>query len=284
LKLAWIAAGTASMAIALAGRAHAKPAAKHPTPPRPAPRPAPPIPMLPSVGQVTIDVARDRVVVAEDIRLPRGDWASGGLDFFVAFGAPGTPLALDARIAPEAGVPAASAGEASEAVEVEASVHLDASARPLLGSPRMAGVVVRLKEEQLQRVYARGDVATLRLRSLLQPPPAGSDGSRDVVVRIGTAGTAGPLGPEGAQPLTLGRVEVRSLEARTRLVRAEASLCGPEADPWPLSVTLTQSTQNTQSGPPSARAAPREPRPRGLSPELAVRHPSDDLCVRWWTR
>ena len=244
--------------------------------------------MLPSVGQVTIDVARDRVVVAEDIRLPRGDWASGGLDLFVAFGAPGTPLALDARLAAEAtAAPAASAGEASEAVAVEASVHLDASARPLLGSPHMAGVVVRLKEAQLQRVYAQGDVATLHLRSLLQPPPAGSDGSRDVVVRIGTAGTTGPLGPEGAQPLTLGRVEVRSLEARTRLARAEASLCGPEADPWPLSVTVTQSTQGTQgtqSRPPSAGAAPRDPRPRGLAPELAVRHASDDLCVRWWTR
>jgi hypothetical protein len=56
--------------------------------------------MLPSIARVRVEAARDRVVVLEEVNLPRGDWQSGGLDLFVAFGAPGTPVAVDAKLAP----------------------------------------------------------------------------------------------------------------------------------------------------------------------------------------
>ena len=88
------------------GTAHAKPPAGHPPThsgfpgPHSFARPAPPLPMLPSVARVRIEAARDRVVLLEEVNLPRGDWRSGGLDLFVAFGAPGTPVAVDARLTP----------------------------------------------------------------------------------------------------------------------------------------------------------------------------------------
>ena len=74
--------------------------------PPPAPvvwvRPRAPLPMLPSVARVRVEVARERVVVEEEVALPRGAWSSGGLDLHAAFGAPGTPTAVDAQISAEA--------------------------------------------------------------------------------------------------------------------------------------------------------------------------------------
>jgi hypothetical protein len=275
VKVLGIAVGAAIM---LAGHAQAKSSAARAAlarpaaaaAPRPARRPAPPLPMLPRVAKVTVEVGRDRVVVVEDVTLPRGDWQSGGLDLFVAFGAPGTPEAFDARIAPAVATPSA-AGDATssgdtegEPVATESAVRRDVSAQPLLGPALMAGVVVRIKEAQLRRVYAGADAARLRLRSLIVPPAAGPDGAHDVVVRLGTT---------DGQPLTLGSVEVRALQARARMLRAEASLCGPEADAWPLSVTLA---------PRGNAAHDRTPPATTIAPELAVRHATDDLCVRWW--
>jgi hypothetical protein len=264
VRLVWLSGGAI---VALAAHAYAKPAASHAAAhpaaavaPHPMRRPAPPLPMLPRIAEVIVEVAHDRVVVVEDVALPRGDWESGGIDLFVAFGAPGTPGAFDARL-----VSSGPGADEGEQIAAESAVRRDSSEQPLLGPPLMAGVAVRIKEAQLQRAYARGDAVTLRLRSLLDVPAAANDGARDVVVR---------LGADEGRPLTLTRVEVRSLETRTTIVRAQASLCGDEADPWPLSVAVAGKGE-----------APR-PRVAGsttIAPELAVRHPGDDLCVRWWT-
>jgi len=222
--------------------------------------------MLPRVANVTVEVEADRVIVVEDIVLPRGEWRSGGLDLCVAFGAPGVPAALDARIvaAPSSAGDAARTGtDEGEPVLTEPATRCEAYMQPLLGSSRMAGVVARIKEGQLRRAYAHANAARLRLRTLLQPPAVGADGVRDVVVRLGAA---------DGRPLTLGHIDVRSLDAHIRLVRAEASLCGPEADARPLSVTLG-----------TADGSSNEPAPGAtLPPEIAVRHASDDLCIRWW--
>jgi hypothetical protein len=126
----------------------------------------------------------------------------------------------------------------------------------------MAGVVAHVKEAQLRRVYAAGDSAILRIRSLLVAPAADATGARDVVVRLGVA---------GGLPLTLGRIQVASLEPQPWITRAEATLCGPEASTWPLTVTLLG------KGPGSARTLRST-----LAPEAALRHASDDLCIRWW--
>ena len=270
----------AGIFLVLTGPAHAKPPANgantantkrggghHDAPPSPPAwtRPAPPLPLLPRVGRVRVEAARDRVVVVEDVILPRGDWESGGLDLYVAFGAPGTPTAIDARlVTPQAGGLDAHPEESGDPVVLEPSPHRNAGAQPLLGKPQMAGVVAHVKEAQLRRAYAAGEVAVLRLRSLLVAPAADATGARDVVVR---------LGAPGGLPITLGRIQVASLEPQPWITRAEATLCGPEASPLPLGVTVVGKAGDA---PPPSRGA--------VAPEFALRHASDDLCIRWWGR
>jgi hypothetical protein len=250
------------------GTAHARPTpprgAAHPppAPPHVAVHLAPPLPMVPGVARVRVEAARDHVVVTEELTLPRGDWQSGGLDLYVAFGAPGTPSAVDAHLLElPAGATEPKPDDPGDPVAVEPAVRHSVSTQLLLGRPSMAGVVLHVKDAQLRRVYAGGDVATLRIRSLLPPPAAGAGGARDIVVRLGIA---------AGQTMTLAKVQLVSLEPKAWITRAEASLCGPDADPWPLSVALTPR-------PPDAPSAPT------IAPSMAVRHGSDDLCVRWWT-
>jgi hypothetical protein len=227
-------------------------------------RAAAPLPMLPNVSRVRLEVARDRAILVEEVSLPRGDWSSGGLDLYVAFGAPGTPLAIDARLVPlQSGGSESPSDDAGEAVSVEPAVRRPPSAQPLLGKPQMAGVVVRVKDSQLRHSYAVAGVAALRVRSLLSPPAADAEGARDVVVRLGVT---------GGLPLTLGKIQVVSLEARPWVARVEANLCGPEAETLPLAVAvLPRPSQH----PPRPSSAP-------IAPPFAVRHASDDLCIRWW--
>jgi hypothetical protein len=254
--------------VALGGVAHAKPTPRGGTKPPPAPphvyvRPAPPLPMLPGIARVRVEAARDHVVVLEEVSLPRGDWQAGGLDLYVAFGAPGTPSAVDARLVPvPTGATEARADDVGEPVAVEPVVRHTPGSQPLLGRPSMAGVVLHVKGTQLVHAYGLGDVAALRVRSLLPAPAAEAGGVRDVVVRLGIAGGA---------PLTLGKVQVVSLEPTAWITRAEATLCGPEADPWPLSLTLSPKPAD-----PPPFASPT------IAPSMAVRHASDDLCIRWW--
>ncbi len=264
--------GAAGIVVALAGHSHAKPAPKHPVARAAAPalppvhvRPAPPLPLLPRVGRVRVEAAPDRVVVVEDVVLPKGDWESGGLDLYVAFGSPGTPIAIDARlIVPSPGGLDSRPEEAGDPVALDHASRRTPAEQPLLGRPQMAGVVVHVKEAQLRRAYAAGEAAVLRLRSLLMAPAPDATGARDVVVRVGAA---------GGLPLTLGRIQVGSLEARPWITRAEASLCGPEAATWPLSVTVVG---NAPGAPKPSASRPT------IAPEAAVRHASDDLCIRWW--
>jgi hypothetical protein len=256
----------AGIVVALAGHPLAK-APKHPpVRPPPAPayvRPAPPLPVLPRVGRVRVEAAPDRVVVVEDVVLAKADWESGGLDLYLAFGSPGTPIAIDARlIAPSPGGLDSRPEESGDPVVLEHAARRNAGSQPLLGRPQMAGVVAHVKEAQLRRAYAVGEVAVLRLRSLLMAPAADATGARDVVVRLGAA---------NGLPLTLGRIQVASLEAQPWITRAEASLCGPDAAPEPLTVTLV--------GKAPGAARPAKPT---IAPESAVRHATDDLCIRWW--
>ncbi len=252
-------------ALPLLAGPHAKPPPPLPAhaPPHVFVHPARPLPMLPSVSRVRVEAARDRVVVLEEIALPRGDWTSGGLDLYAAFGAPGTPLAVDARLVPvPAGQSESRLEDAGEAVTVELAVRHLPSANLLLGRPNMAGFVVRVKDAALRAAFASGDVAALRIRSLLAPPAADAKGARDVIVRLGI---------DGGLPLTLSKVQVVSAEPQPWITRAEATLCGPDADPLPLTVSLSPKPAGAPAGSPPT-----------VAPALATRHGSDDLCVRWW--
>ena len=126
----------------------------------------------------------------------------------------------------------------------------------------MAGVVVRIKDAQLRAAFAASDTLALRVRSLLAAPAADGVGAREVVVRLGI---------DGGLPLTLSRVQVASSEAAPWITRAEARLCGPDADAFPLSVALLPRPGGAPAGSPPT-----------LAPALATRHASDDLCVRYW--
>jgi len=230
-------------------------------------RPAQPLPMLPSVARVRVEAARDRVIVIEELNLPRGEWRSGGLDPYVAFGVPGPPIAVDAHLvaAPPDSLEAR-ADDPGDTLMVEPAVRRTPGAQLLLGRPQMAGVVIHIRESDLRRAYATSDLASLRLRSLLPPPAADSRGARDVVVRLGNAGDL---------PLTLLRVQVLSVEARPWITRARATLCGPEADERPLSLTLLPKAAASGQGAEAWSDAP-------IAPVLSVRHATDDLCIRWW--
>jgi hypothetical protein len=253
--------------------AHGKPPAAAPVaahPPAPAQRawarPAPPLPMLPNLGRVRVEVAREHVTVVEEIHLPRGDWQRGGLDLYVAFGSPGMPVAVDARLVAAApGTTELRPEDAGDALSVEPAVHQSPSAQLLLGPPNMAGVVVHVKDAELRRTYATAEVAGVRLRSLLAAPAADATGERAIVVRLGVA---------GGLPITLGRVQVVSLEPASWIERAEATLCGPDAEIRPLALSILPKAAAPQA--PGGSVQPP------IAPAMAVRHASDDLCIRWW--
>jgi hypothetical protein len=239
--------------------------------PRTAPRAATPLPMLPSVSRVRVEIAHNRIVAIEEVSLPRGDWRSGGLDLYVAFGAPGVPVAIDAHLFPvDPQAPESRPEDSGSAMTIEPAVRRSTGAQLLLGPANMAGVVVRVKESDLRRAYAASDVASLRIRSLLDPPVADPHGARDIVVRLGISGDV---------PLTLGHVQLVSLDADRPIAGAEATLCGPEADPVPLAVKVVPS--RAELAPPAAAAGLPPARGR-IAPAMAVRHASDDLCIRWW--
>jgi hypothetical protein len=203
------------------------------------------------------------VTVLEDVHLPRGDWQSGGLDLYVAFGSPGMPIAVDARlVAGAAGAIELRADDAGDALSVQPAVRPSTSTQLLLGPAHMAGVVVHVKDADLRRAYAASDLAGVRLRSLLGAPATDASGERAIVVRLGVA---------DGLPITLGRLQVVSLEPSPWIQRAEATLCGPDAEARPLAVSLQPKPAGPQTGSTSA-----------IAPAMAVRHASDDLCVRWW--
>lgn len=271
-----------AVTLALFGRLPQLPA---PTPTHPPALPPPalatrevPVPILASLARVRVEEARDRVLVIEEINLPRGDWQTGSLDLYVAFGSPGPPIAVDARlIALPTGHTEARLDDAGDPVTVQSAARTSPAVQVVLGRRQMAGVALRVKESQLRSAYGSSDLAVVRVRTLIHPPAIDDDGARDVVVRLGVS---------GGLPITLGRIQVASLEKGEGLSRAQARLCGPEADPWPLSVALAPSGANPASGVAelSSNPAARSPeRVATLAPSLASRHASDDLCIRWWT-
>ena len=241
--------------------------AKPPHRPHHGGRVTPPLTSLPTISRVRIEAARDRLVVVHDITLPRGAWEKGDMDLFVAFGAPGAPKAFDARLLSlKEGELEASPDDGGDPVATERAPHRPPTAQMLIGRAQMAGAILHLKDAQYRRALAAStaDTAVLRTRTLIDLPAEDAQTGHELVVRLGIT---------GENPLTLGRVQLVSLEQRPWVTRAEAQLCGPEADPWPLSIGVTPK-------PPSLPPAPAK---GPIAPRMALRHATDDLCVRFWT-
>lgn len=248
---------------------------------RPAPvMPVAPLAMLPSIPRVRIEVLKSQLVVIEEINLPRGEWNNEALDFYVAFGAPGAPRAVDAKlVAVGDGSLEPEDDDSGEPLVVDRAAHRPASAHPLLGRDSMAGVVVHVKRESLARALAPGNMAALRIRTALDLPEEDSGGAHGVVVRLGASrGT----------PLTLGRLALIARPGAAVLARAEAQLCGSEADAAPLAIAIVPRPPPSASPAPlgtaADAAAPASPPIAPIAPVLAVRHATDDLCVRFWTQ
>jgi len=247
------------------------PAPKPPTAPvRVAPPPQKPsvrLPSLPSLGRVRVEVGTGGVLVVQDVNIPKGDWSTGDVAVYVAFGAPGVPEALDAFVLSVAdGALGPREGDVGEAVTVERAPRRPASVEALLGPETMAGVVVRIESAAFARATEAGRMATLRVRSAIASPRPADDGGREVLVRLGSArGT----------PLTLGLIEVVPRDAKSELQRVEAALVGPEADDHPLAVAFPAVTL-------SAAQRDKLRNRSAIAPVLAVRHGSDDLVVRYW--
>lgn len=218
----------------------------------------PPLPWLPVVARVRVEVGIDHVLVVHVVRFGRGEWIAGDVDLHVAFGAPGVPRAVDARLAalPESALEPRP-GDALEPVPADPSPRRSGRAHAFLGPETMAGVVLHLREPALRRAFAGSGVAALQIRTLL-PLPAAVAGARELVVRLGVPGGA---------PVALNAIELASRDARVTVLRAEAALCGPDADPHPLAV----------------RGAGVRPDPAAIAPLHAVRRSTDDLCVRLLT-
>lgn len=233
--------------------------------PRPSPPPPPPplvpMPSLPVLSRIRIDVGKDALLVTYDVSLARGDWRSGDQRFYVAFGAPGTPSALDAKIfAATATGHLPDAEAVGEQLLVERAARRPSYAQLLLGPADMAGVVVRISEPSFVRATAAAKGAVVRLRTVVEMPAADQEGAHDLVLRLGSA-----LGT----PLTVGEVVVHSSEGSDVLQRVEAKYCGPYAEPYPVAVTAD----------PGVLPYRRWPAP--ASPPLLRRHGSDDLCLRF---
>jgi hypothetical protein len=184
----------------------------------------------------------------------------------VAFGAPGVPRAIDARIsaarADDGGVPD---GASFEPIPIERAFRRPANARLLLGSGAMAGAVLRVRDSTFRRATEATGIALVRVRTLIDLPAADVRTGHEVVIR---------LGAHEGEPYALETIEVASDDPRPWLTRAEAHLCGPDADPWPLALRLGPVADGNPVLPVSTSP---------VAPVLSVRHPSDDLCVRFWT-
>jgi len=215
--------------------------------------------MLPSIARVKVTHHGGKTYsVIHEINLPRGEWKGELLRFHIAFGAPG-PRAVDAHlVAVGDGALEAEDDEAGEVLTTERVPRRPTNAHSLLGRDTMAGVVVTIKGESLTKALARGEMASLRIRSVVEATEPDATGATSLVVRLGASrGT----------PLTLGRIVALSVPPTTPLVRAAANLCGTEADPHPLAVGRV----------------PKQSGEAAIAPVLAVRHPTDDLCLRLWT-
>ncbi|MBX3225485.1 MAG: hypothetical protein KF795_33575 [Labilithrix sp.] len=236
----------------------AKPAGK-PAPAPPVKRAPPPLAILPSVARVKITSHGKVLSVLEEVNLPRGEWKGEALRFHVAFGAPG-PRAIDARlVALGDGELEPPDDDDGEALATERVHRRPEDAYALLGRETMAGIVVTLGADALARALSRGNMASLRIRSLVDTIEDAS-GASTLVVRLGASrGT----------PLTLGRIVAASATPSRPLARVEARLCGPDADPHPLAVAMIPRPSDAE-------------RQTTIAPVLSVRHATDDLCVRLW--
>lgn len=220
--------------------------------------PPPPLPSLPVIARVRVDVSKDRVLVEHEIVMARGAWAGGDLDLWVSFG-PTMPRAFDAHLlSVRPGASAPDPADAGEPVATDKAAHRPAHVHLLLGRSSMAGEILHVREPAFRRATAASGFLALRIRQVLPPPEADAQGAREAEIRLGL---------ESGAPLTVRRIDLTTSEPTRWMTSAQARLCGPNADPYALGfATLPAGVRNI---------------PFAIDPTLATRRSTDDLCVRW---
>jgi hypothetical protein len=217
-------------------------------------------PLVTNIARIRVDFSRRHVVVVHEVNLAAGAFHGEDVDYFVAFGAPGAPVAFDARLVPvERGALEPSAGNAGLALEWSYATRRPTAARPLVGRGTMSGIALHVPGEALSQALARGGLASLRLRAIHLLPPPSTNGARELVVR---------LGDDDRGPLALGRVEIAATEPRF-LGRVEARLCRRDGTDGDL--LAARVLGRPKDGVPKTAAI------------LANRAPSDDVCLRFWS-
>ncbi len=242
-------AATSILAARSFDRAMAAP--KPPPPPGPdAAGPPTGLKTVPTVRRVRFEVSPGGAAVTHDLAFAKGAITVGGPGdptLFVAFTAQARPLAIEAT--------RHALDDTGKLVDAGASpvVIIDLPVRPptaavVLGPSTGAGHVLRVP---------RGDAPFgLRIRSAI--PTYAASGAKELALlaRLGVR--------EGAA-MPIERIEVAALLG-SNLRGARAVLCGPSADPRPLTVVFP-------SYPSSSADAGT------TSPDAAKRRPDDDLCV-----
>ncbi len=259
-------------------------------------RAAEPLPFLPRVARVRFEVGHDSVLQIIDIELDHDAYVKGDRKFWVSFGAPGVPKAVDAHLlsGQESGQEA-DANWASNGDEIpfEAKPTRPRSANALLGPDRTSGLVFTVKEAPLQAAFAKAQTATLRLRALVPTPDVDGAGQQGVVVRLGTEDAS----------YTLGRIEV--VGRGVRVPRADAKICSfpqPIRDVDLRKAELDREKATKEAKKPGVVAVESPEAPLSLTPPLSVatiaprndyearnrilpslatRRPFDALCIRY---
>lgn len=224
--------------------------------------PLPPAkPLAARIHRVRFDLTPGGAAITHEIVFPKGTLTSllpagapGSTEgtLFVAFTAQARPLAFEATR-----IPLDADGRPIDAaalpLKVDHVVVRPATAPALLGNPHAAGHVLHLSRE--------ADAFVLRLRSAIAVEPGHK-----------TVSLLARLGMRDAGYIPLGRVEIAATLG-TRLRGARATLCGPAADPTPISLRFPDypAPAGADAGA-DANAAVREP-------SLIPRHLDDDLCV-----
>jgi hypothetical protein len=236
------------------GGAHGKPRIwrKAKEPPPPPPPALATLPTLLEASQVDVRLAEAGAFVTSDWLLDRGSWAGTSFDVFVAYTAPGLPVAFEAAVLPEPtdGVlPRLSVS--GQSLSTQHAPGAPSQTAFSIGRPNLAGQIVHVDEGALVAAFGTSGRAFLRLRTVVRFE-GGTRFVPSVVVRLETP----RLGP-----VPVGAVTVRG-EGGLSVAHAEASFCalgGAE-----IALRLAQSPMSTTGR---------------LAPFLEPLPPHHDLCV-----
>ncbi len=198
------------------------------------------------IARVIVEARRDRVRTTTVLTLPALPRAARRLLLFASYGAPGPPLALDAGSRPRRPaicVPPTACARRPAARAVRPAAPADAAV--ILGTRRMAGSVIEIGRAPLAALSLLPVRRRCASRSVRAMPPPAADGSRELLVRLGT---------RGRPPARARQRQVRG----AHVTKKSARLCDRKGADLPLAVLpVTGHDASAHSAAPRRAHAPR---------------------------